>query len=244
LGAAIETRGYQERSCIWGESESGKSELFRSIVERLSAPRCARCVAASAMCEHRGPRPGPPISRVWVFDPAHEHTQPNGGALFRPDFGDPTGVAIDEGEHFDQVNTIAQLACRTGGVTVAVDEAESCCGKNRAPPPWLYEVVKRGRHYPRGAPNAVGFVLCTQTPTDLHPRLLGSLRDLFCFRLTAKAHLDRASSIGLDPQIIRRLDVGQFVHWRRGHEPHTHRPTLAGWDPCPAAKKTESSHDR
>lgn len=180
---------------MFGESESGKSTLLASLIDSAPNP-------------------------VWLFDPQREHRRPKGGLLVRPAWRDPRNQP-DTGEHHDVVDDVCRRACMAGGITVAVEEAETAM-RDRKPPPWLREIIKRGRHYPRDGGGAVGFLLVSQSPGDLPPVCTSQCRDVFLFRLSGHRDLERARLLGADPEMVRALPQGRFVHIRRGMTPHIH----------------------
>lgn len=207
MGGHIETVGYHAAFCIFGEPEAGKSVCMAEVVKYLETRDTV----------------------VWLFDPEREHKQPKRGVLARPAIIRPDLIP-ESGEHFEFVEQMWCAALGIGGITLALEETETAI-RNGKVGPWFREGIKRGRHYPRDNPRAVGCVVLSQSPGDLPPVCAAYWRHLFLYRLTGHRDLERVRQMGVDVNSVRTLKQGECIHVVRGNAPH-HHSTAAQIQAC------------
>jgi len=94
---AVDLTTYQYRGVIFGESESGKTQLLVRIAETLPTP-------------------------VWLFDPTGELVAPPGGVVVNPPW-QLAGAGKQTGPYHGDVDRLCQAAYQVGGVTVGIDES-------------------------------------------------------------------------------------------------------------------------
>lgn len=158
-------------------------------------------------------RPQRPGVAVWVVDPLREHPVPvgPGGKRFRL----PPGTFVDSGAGYDLADQVGRQALAQGNVLLVVEEA-ALCHQGRKPPPGLMLCAIEGRH--RG----VHLLVLSQRPSAVHHDLKAQATDYCVFSLWTPPDVEAVKDLGFDPDAVRALPVGSYLHCAAGGQPHQH----------------------
>lgn len=202
-GATIETgAAYVRRWCV-GETGGGKSRLLHLWWEQWLRDA--------------------PDGEVIVLDLEERLPPPSRGVRVVPDVRPDVS---SHGPHYEFVNAWAwhfYERNRDDGRPrlLVIDETDLAIRHHEAPPA-LVTVVARGRK------EGLSWAFGTRRWTEIPPLLREQAQELAVFNLDDPGALRVAANMGLDPQQLRTLRVGEFVHRVRGkHAPHLHRGALS-----------------
>lgn len=189
------------RAGIFGQSGTGKSTLTHALC----------CV----------------VRRPWLLDCQRNLPRPPGPGVrhFRPALGAHREDTNKGGRFFSELDALCRSAALAGDCTVVVDDANTCVRRGQIVPQSSLDILNEGRHMPyERRATGVGFIANARRPKELPTDWIAQFQHLFVFRFALRNDLEWCSDTGFDPDQIRQLPTGHFVHWDNasGQPPHLH----------------------
>lgn len=190
----------------WNPADNHTGQTSRTFVFGRSG--CGKSTLTRLL--YSRPQPG---LAVWVVDPLREHPVPvgAGGKRFRL----PPGTFVEAGAGYDLADQVGRQALEHGNVLLVVEEA-ALCHQGRKPPPGLMLCAIEGRH--RG----VHLLVLSQRPSAVHHDLKAQATDYCVFSLWTPPDVEAVKDLGFDPDAVRGLPVGAYLHCAAGGAPHKH----------------------
>lgn len=126
-------------------------------------------------------------------------------------------AALDFGNvEFDpnywKIEAIIQACLDVGGCTLAIDEVDMFCNPYGIPPTFKH-LLARGRH------DSLNLLWTARRPQEVSKMLLAQSDEFYLFQMHHPADVDYFRQfMAFEPEQVRSLEVGQFLHWKVGDQ--------------------------
>lgn len=171
-------------TCIWGQSESGKSFLAQRMLQQANPPQAV------------------------IIDPMSEHGLDNAPAVLRALEAGQERIVCNTSVYDHQVGAILYAlnhSQKAHPVYVVADEAPSYLNKPRA---GISRAVLQGRHA------GFGMMILGQRPASVFAEYRTQAKRTYWLRLSDHTDLETArKSMGPKAETLSTLKQGEFIAW-------------------------------